>query len=61
MFNIGLKELWFILPIVVGTIIVLKTKNISVKEKFIWILSVLIFNILAIIAFFIWKKPLNKT
>jgi regulatory protein YycI of two-component signal transduction system YycFG len=29
---------------------------LSMKERIIWIFSILIFNIFAILAFFIWKK-----
>lgn len=53
-------ELCILVIAVTGVIIVAKAKSLSVKEKFIWIMSILIFNIFAIIIFFIWKKTANK-
>lgn len=56
MFGIWKWELYLILSTAMGIYIVGRTKNISIQTKFIWIVAVLIFNIFAILAFFIWKK-----
>jgi hypothetical protein len=56
MFGIWKIELFFLLSITIGIIIVVRAKNLSMKERIIWIFSILIFNIFAILAFFIWKK-----
>ena len=56
MFGIWKWELCLILSTAMGIFIIVRTKNITIRAKFIWIVAVLIFNIFAILAFLIWKK-----
>ncbi len=58
--NIALWQVYLITSTFIGILVIGRTKNASITEKFIWILSVLIFNIFAILAFFIWRKSAKK-
>ena len=60
MFGIWKIELFFLLSITIGITIVVREKNLSMNERVIWIFSILIFNIFAILAFSIWKKINRK-
>lgn len=60
MFGVWKIELFVLLSIMIGIIIVARAKNLSINEKFIWIISILIFNIFAILAFLIWNKNRRK-
>lgn len=60
MFGILRIELFLLLSITIGIIIVVRAKNLSMNERIIWIISILIFNIFAVLAFLIWKKYKQK-
>lgn len=53
---LGILEILIIFIAVVGIYLVLKQKHISNTMKVLWIFCVLIFNVLGVIAFFIWKR-----
>lgn len=56
MFSLWKWELYLILSSTLGIFFVARAKNVSLQEKTIWIVSILIFNIIAILTFLIWNK-----
>ncbi|PCH69151.1 MAG: hypothetical protein COC06_08060 [Bacteroidales bacterium] len=58
--SIGLWQVSLLLIAVLGIIIVVKTNNLPLRVKVIWIILILLFNIFAILIFFIWKRLEQK-
>ena len=48
-------EIAYVLILLIGILVVLKS------HQYLWVILVLLFNLLGIIAFLIWKQYLNKT
>jgi hypothetical protein len=59
--GIGLWQVSLLLIAVLGILIVVKTKNLSLRVKIIWIILIVFFNIIAILAFLIWKRLSQKS
>lgn len=53
-------ELVYILILIIGFIIILNTKQLSLLKKFVWILLLLLFNFLTLITFIVWKRNTTK-
>jgi len=60
MYRIAIVEISLVLVIIIGTIMVVKEKKLSNFSKILWILSILVFNFVALICFFIWKSYKNR-
>ena len=49
-----------VLILLIGILVVLKSHQLTKPYKYLWVILVLLFNLLGIIAFLIWKQYLNK-
>ena len=54
-------EIAYVLILLIGILVVLKSHQLTKSYKYLWVILVLLFNLLGIIAFLIWKQYLNKT
>lgn len=54
-------EIAYVLILLIGILVVLKSHQLTKPYKYLWVILVLLFNLLGIIAFLIWKQCLNKT
>ena len=48
------------LILLIGILVVLKSHQLTKPYKYLWVILVLLFNLLGIIAFLIWKQYLYK-
>ena len=53
-------EIVYVLILLIGILVVLKSHQLTKPYKYLWVILVLLFNLLGIIAFLIWKQYLNK-
>ena len=53
-------EIVYVLILLIGILVVLKSHQLTKQYKYLWVILVLLFNLLGIIAFLIWKQYLNK-
>lgn len=60
MSNIASAEILLVLVVIIVIIMILKEKRLSTFSKILWILSILVFNFLALICFFIWMSYKNS-
>jgi hypothetical protein len=58
---LAITEISILLIALIGIFVIIKDKTISNSAKVIWIFSILIFNIIALIVFLFWKKITPKT
>ena len=54
-------EIAYVLILLIGILVVLKSHQLTKPYKYLWVILVLLFNLLGIIAFLIWKQYLYKT
>ena len=54
-------EIAYVLILLIGILVVLKSHQLTKPYKYLWVILVLLFNLLGIIAFLIWTQYLNKT
>ena len=59
--TIAIAEILLVLVVIIGIIVVLKEKKLSVFARILWILLILLFNFIALICFFIWVSYKNKS
>jgi uncharacterized membrane protein YsdA (DUF1294 family) len=46
----------FLLPVIYGFILIIKDKQLSIPEKILWIISLFVFNFIALFAYFLLRK-----
>jgi hypothetical protein len=46
--------------LITGIVIIVKTEEISVATRFLWLVLLLFFNFITLIVFLIWRKSLNR-
>jgi hypothetical protein len=52
-----IEIIWFLI-FIIGTILISKEKKLSISFKLLWIILLIIFNFIALIAFLILRKKL---
>jgi hypothetical protein len=58
--TLAIIEITLVLVFIVGFILIIKNKKISVSWRLLWILSLIVFNFIALITFLILRKELEK-
>lgn len=51
-----LFEIIYVLILLIGILVVLKSQQLTKSHKYLWIILILLFNLLGLIAFLVWKK-----
>ncbi|MDR1897369.1 MAG: PLDc N-terminal domain-containing protein [Prevotellaceae bacterium] len=54
--SLAIVEIIFVLIMVIGIVIIYRDKELNRTQKLLWTVAILIFNILALICFFVWKS-----
>lgn len=56
MIGLGLIELFVVAVFVVGVFIIVKDDSLTMIHQILWIIAVLFFNVLGLLAYFIWRS-----
>lgn len=49
-------EIIYVLILLIGIYVVLKSRGLTKSCRILWVISILLFNLLALLCFFIWKQ-----
>jgi hypothetical protein len=58
--TLAIIEITLVLVFIVGFILIIKNKKLSVSWRLLWILSLIVFNFIALITFLILRKELEE-
>lgn len=56
MLGIVIIEILLVAILIVGIIVILKDRTLDSTQRALWVLAVIFFNFIGLLAFFIWKK-----